>query len=132
MRMRFLTGVALLATFPLGGVQASEEGYESSLAFVPMDLISIPIVDAGNVRGALRFKLVIETTDEESAQEVSDRLPLFRAAALATGAEFSKLSAAPFLAVDAEDLARKLDVALKQRSDKVEKVLLVEVTARSS
>ncbi|AXK44138.1 flagellar basal body-associated FliL family protein [Erythrobacter aureus] len=132
MRKRFLISVALLAALPLGGAQASEDRYDSSLAFVPMDMISIPIVDAGNVNGALRFKIVLEATDEEAAQHLSERLPILRSEALAVGAEFSRISAAPFLAVDAQELAESLDASLQEHSPEVERVLLVEVTARST
>lgn len=132
MRRHFLLGSALFAALPLGGAQASNGKFESSLAFVPLDVISVPIVDAGNVQGNLYFKVVLEAKDDASAEKLSEALPLIRAQALMIGSEFSRLSASPFLAVDAQRLSRELNQSIGETDQGIARVLLVEVTARSS
>lgn len=132
MRRHFLLGSALIAALPLGGAQASNGEFESSLAFVPMEVISVPIVDAGNVQGILYFKVVLEAKNDASAEKLSESLPLIRAQALMVGSEFSRLSASPFLAVDAQRLSKDLNRSIGENDQEIARVLLVEVTARSS
>lgn len=132
MRRHFLLGSALIAALPLGGAQASNGEFESSLAFVPMEVISVPIVDAGNVQGILYFKVVLEAKNDASAEKLSESLPLIRAQALMVGSEFSRLSASPFLAIDAQRLSKDLNRSIGENDQEIARVLLVEVTARSS
>ena len=128
-----LSGTALFAAAPLAA--AAEEGGESEPghgALVEMEAITIPIIDGARLEGTLRFRLVLESHDDEAASRLAADLPGLRSEALAAGAEFSRLRASPFLAVDAHRLSVELTDALRARDDGIAKVLLVEVTARPS
>lgn len=131
MRKILLPTIASIAALPLGGAQASDGEGASDLAFVAMEPITVPIVDAGLVMGSLRFRIVLEAKDEEAVQALSDELPRLRAEALSAGSEFSRLSASPFMAVDARQLSDDLSKALGERKSGIARVLLVEVSARS-
>ncbi|MBR0550920.1 hypothetical protein [Stakelama marina] len=132
MRRLLLIGSATIAALPLGGAQASGGGNGTDLAFIPMERISVPIVDAGRVEGALRFRIVLEAKDDEAAQKLTAELPTLRAQALSIGSEFSRLSASPFIAVDARRFSAELNQAMHKREPAIARVLLVEVAARSS
>lgn len=99
---------------------------------IPMEAIDLPIIDGARVQGTLHFQLVLEADQEGSSDSLSANMPVLRSEALAVGAEFARLSASPFVAIDAQRLSAELTQALQSRQPGIARVLLVEVTARSS
>ncbi len=134
--MRRETLVALgLAALPRpgGGAQTSGGGAAAGegLYLVPMEEITVPIVDADRVNGALRFKLVIDAGSAEIASKLGDEMPMLRAATLAAGLEFARLNASALRAVDAQRLDHDLTAALRAAEPGLVRVLIVEVDART-
>ncbi|MXP10421.1 hypothetical protein [Pseudoblastomonas halimionae] len=134
MNGKFLVlGSVLLAAAPL--TDAAGEGDESEASdgpLVAMEAITVPIIDGARLEGALHFRIVLEARDSAAADRLAGDLPGLRAEALAAGAEFSRLRASPFLAVDARRLSVELMEALRARDEGIAKVLLVEVAAKTS
>jgi hypothetical protein len=121
---------AVAAPIPAGTAQASGGGNGAEgLHLVAMDEIVVPIIDADHMAGSLRFKLVLEAGDDEVAARVTKDLPILRAATVAAGLEFARLSASGLRAVDAEQLDRELTAALKAAEPGINRVLIVEVAA---
>lgn len=138
---KLLLASAVLAAFPLAGALGQEASIgggtgkrESSVPeqLVPMEAIELPIIDGARVQGTLHFELVLEASEGTSPESLSSDMPFLRAAALAAGAEFSRLSASPFVAIDAQQLSDELTSALRTRQAGIARVLLVEVTAKST
>ncbi|MBH1945212.1 hypothetical protein I5L01_13360 [Erythrobacter sp. YJ-T3-07] len=130
---KLLLGGALLAVVPVSSASGAGGGGSGAAGdLVDMEAIAVPIVDGAKLQGTLRFRIVLEAHDAEAAAEITADLPDLRAEALATGAEFSRLRASPFLAVDAQRLSDELTEALHARYEGIDRVLLVEVAARSS
>jgi hypothetical protein len=134
--LRRETLVALgLAALPLpgGGAQASGGGaVGEGLHLVAMDEVTVPIIDADRVNGALRFKLVIDAGSAEVATKLNGQMPVLRAATVAAGLEFARLNASALRAVDAQRLDQDLTTALKAAEPGLVRVLLVEVEARTN
>lgn len=136
MILRRETLVALgLAALPLpgGGAQASGGGAAAGerLNLVPMEEVTVPIIDADRVNGVLRFKLVIDAGTAESAAKLKGEMPVLRAATVAAGLEFARLNASALRAVDAQQLDHDLTAALKAAEPGLVRVLIVEVDART-
>ena len=130
---KLLLGGALLAVVPVSSASGAGGGGSGAAGdLVDMEAIAVPIVDGAKLQGTLRFRIVLEAHDAEAAAEITADLPGLRAEALATGAEFSRLRASPFLAVDAQRLSDELTEALHARYAGIDRVLLVEVAASSS
>lgn len=134
--MRRETLVALgLAALPLpgGGAQASGGGGAAGagLHLVPMEEVTVPIIDADRVNGALRFKLVIDAGSAEVATKLNGEMPVLRAAVVSAGLEFARLNASALRAVDAQQLDHDLTSVLKQAEPGLVRVLIVEVDART-
>ncbi|MEP9359767.1 hypothetical protein [Sphingomonas sp. KR3-1] len=133
--MRRETLAALgLAALPLGGgAQASGGGGASAegLHLVPMEEVTVPIIDADRVNGALTFKLVIDAGSAEVATKINGEMPVLRSATIAAGLEFARLNASALRAVDAQQLDQDLSAALKAAEPGLQKVLIVEVEART-
>ena len=129
-----LLGGALLAAMPVSGASGASGGGGKGIAgdLVDMEAIAVPIVDGARLQGILRFRVVLEAQDAEAAKRLAEDLPGLRAEALATGAEFSRLRASPFLAVDAQRLSEELTQALHAHDEGIARVLLVEVAAKAS
>lgn len=124
-----------LVPFPLGGAQASGGGTAAGgegLHLVPMDEVSVPIVDADRVNGAMRFKLVLEAKDADTAAGMTARLPELRATTVAAALEFARLNASGLRAVDAAQLDHDLTAALKASEPGLARLLIVEVAASRS
>ncbi len=125
-------GLATLPV-PIDGAQAS--GGESSgngPFFVPMDEVTVPIVESDRVNGSLRFKLVLDGGNAEAAARLSQALPQMRAAIVAAGLEFARLSVSGLRAVDAQRLDAQLTAAARAADPGVARVLIVEVEATRS
>jgi hypothetical protein len=124
-----------VSMMPMGGAHASgggsggEAGGESGLNLLPMDEVTVPIIDADRTAGALRFKLVLEAGNAETAARLPAELPVLRAATVAAGLEFARLNASAFRPVDAEQLDHDLTAALKAAEPGLSRVLIVEVEA---
>ena len=128
-----MLGGVLLATIPFGSASgAGGGGGGADGHLVAMDAIAVPIIDGAKLQGTLRFSIVLEAHDGEAAKRISGDLPGLRSEALLAGAEFSRLRASPFLAVDARRLSADLTDALHVREEGIARVLLVEVTAKSN
>ena len=120
---------AVAAPLPAGTAQASGGGAGEGLYLVPMDEITVPIVDADRMAGSLNFKLVLEAGTSEVADQVMRDLPLLRAATVAAGLEFARLNASGLRAVDAEQLDHDLTAAIKAAQPGITRVLIIEVRA---
>lgn len=129
-KILWLTG-ALLASVPLkSAVGAGGGGGATDGELIAMEAIAVPIIDGAKVQGSLRFRLVLEASDGAAAERLAGDMPGLRTEALAAGAEFSRLRASPFLAVDAHRLSVEMTKALRAREQGISRVLLVEVAAR--
>lgn len=133
-RKFLLLGGAFLAAAPLNTASGAGGGGSgaSDGDLVEMEAIAVPIVDGARVQGTLYFRLVLEARDAAAAAQLASDLPALRAEALLAGAEFSRLRASPFLAVDARELSAEMTHALRARDDGIARVLLVEVAAKSA
>ena len=121
---------AVAAPLPAGPAQAFGGGEAGEgLHLVPMDEITVPIVDADRMAGSLNFKLVLEAGSSEVAAQVTENLPVLRAMTVAAGLEFARLNASGLRAVDAEQLDHDLTAALKAAQPGITRVLIVEVRA---
>jgi len=122
---------AVAAPLPAGSAQAAGGGevVGEGLHLVPMDEITVPIVDADRMAGSLNFKLVLEAGSSEVAAQVTENLPVLRAMTVAAGLEFARLNASGLRAVDAEQLDHDLTAALKAAQPGITRVLIVEVRA---
>jgi hypothetical protein len=133
LRKASLAALALgtaMVPLPHDGAQASGGGGGGEgLHLVPMDEITVPIVESDRVTGALRFKLVLDGGTDEVAADMTARLPELRAATVAAGLEFARLNASGLRAVNAEQLDHDLTGALKVTEPGLARVLIVEVEA---
>lgn len=132
--MRRLPLAAMLALaalgVPGGSARANSSGAgEGDLHLVPMETVTVPIVDSANVAGMLRFSLVLAAADGAAADRITASMPRLRAAALAAGLEFARLNVSPLRAVDAQQLDQALTAALRQAEPGVARVLITEVAA---
>jgi hypothetical protein len=134
LRRKTLAALGLAALpLPGGGAQASGGGGAGAdgLHLVPMDEVTVPIIDADRLNGALRFKLVIDAGSAETATKINGEMPELRAATIAAGLEFARLNASALRAVDAQMLDHDLTAALKVAEPGLQRVLIVEVEARN-
>jgi hypothetical protein len=99
---------------------------------VPIQEISVPIIDGDRVDGAFRVKVVLSMADAAAAQRASAQMPRLRSASLAAALEFSRLYASPMRAVDAEIFSANLTDALQEEEAGVSRALIVAVSARPS
>lgn len=135
MRNRSLAALALttaLVPLPGSGAHASGGGGgegAGGVFLVPMEEVTVPIIDADRVQGALRFKIVLDGGNAEGAHKATEELPMLRAATVAAGLEFARLNASGLRAVDAEQLDHDLTTALKTAEPALSRVLIVEVAA---
>lgn len=128
---KLLLGMTLLVGLPLNTAAASgDSGEDMSAELVEMEAIAVPIIDGSRVEGTLHFRVVLQPADSAAAENLSRNLPMLRAEALSAGSEFSRLSASPFLAIDARGLASELTDALRASDAGIARVLLVEVAAK--
>lgn len=127
-----LTGAAMGAA--TGAIAASERKAAIDIAdepqLVPMQEISLPIIDGDRLEGSLHVTMVIAATDLAAAERVTAALPRLRSASLAATLEFSSLYASPMRAVNAEMLSRDLTEALQQEEPGIARALIVNVAAR--
>lgn len=112
-----------------GAPVAASGGGAGELHLVPMDEVSVPIIDGDRTDGKLEFKLVLEARNEEAAQQLTAALPVLRAATVGAGIEFARLYASPMMPLDARRLASEMTAALQAQDARVARVLLVEVIA---
>jgi len=122
-----LAGTGAFATASGGNLTIAPENKPH---LVPMQEISLPIVDGDKLEGALRVTLVLATPDATTARRVTEKMPHLRSAALATTLEFSRLHASPMRAVNAEMLSQDLTETLQQQEPGIARALIVNVAAR--
>lgn len=97
---------------------------------VPMQEISLPIIDGDRLEGSLHVTMVIAATDVAASERITAALPRLRSASLAATLEFSTLYASPMRAVNAEMLSRDLTEALQRAEPGIARALIVNVAAR--
>lgn len=102
------------------------------LHLVPMDELQVPIIDGNRADGQLSVKLVLEAKDAATADRATKMLPALRATSVASAIEFARLYASPMMPVDAAKLANEMSDALRHQDPGIARVLVVEVSARSS
>lgn len=130
---RLLSLALIVAAIPLpGGGARATDAAAGEPHFVPMDEVTVPIVESDRVNGALRFKLVLEAADAPTAERLTASLPTLRAAALGAALDFARLSASARRPVDAGRLDRDLSAAIRRADAGVARVLIVEVAAQPS
>jgi len=126
---------AMLPPTPLAHASGGEEEASASPSIsslptlVAMDEIAVPIIDAGEIQGTLRFSLVIRAADDVGAQVLTEKMPELRAAALSAGINFASLRASPYRPIDVALLSNEIDAALKSIDPAVQQGLIVRVTA---
>ncbi|MEW9854495.1 hypothetical protein [Novosphingobium sp. M1R2S20] len=126
--------LTLAGTGTVAATAGAEKGDPATIEphLVPMQEISIPIIDGDRLEGSLRVKTVLAADDEAAAERVTAALPRLRSASLAAALEFSRLYASPLRAVDAEMLSKNLTEALQHEEPGVTRALVVEVAAHSA
>jgi hypothetical protein len=114
-----------------GGAHASGGGGAGAggLNLVPMDEVVVPIIEADRVAGNMRFKLVLEAHDAETAAKATAEMPELRETTVAAALEFARLNASGLRAVDAERLDHDMNAAIKAAEPGISRVLIVEVAA---
>lgn len=133
-RLAALALASALVLVPGGGAQASGGGGggdagAEGLHLVPMEAITVPVIEYDRVTGALHFKLVLQAADDAAAAKVTAVLPTLRAATLAAAIEFARLNVSGMRAVDVAALDHDLTAAIKAAEPGVARVLIVEVGA---
>ena len=124
-----------LVPLPGGGAQASGGGGGTGAAglnLVAMDEMIVPIIEADRVAGNMRFKLVLEAHDAETAAKATAEMPALRETTVAAALEFARLNASGLRAIDAQRLDHDLNAALKAAEPGLSRVLIVEVAAAHS
>ena len=132
LRRRIAPTVAAITLAATGTLALAAPAADAEPNLVAMDEITVPIVDGARLDGALTVKLVLGTSDAESADRVAAALPLLRSTSVAAALEFSRLYASPMAPVDAERLSNDLSRALRQAEPAISRVLIVEVAARAA
>jgi hypothetical protein len=128
----WMAAAMLMAHAPAVGAAEGADKKEAaplSPLLVPMAEIAVPIIDAGQIEGVLRFTLVLRAKDAASAAMLAEQEPRLRAAALGAGLEFARLRASPYRPVDVPRLSQALDAALRATDPAAERVLIVKVIA---
>jgi PBP1b-binding outer membrane lipoprotein LpoB len=97
---------------------------------VPMEELSVPIIDGDRLDGAFMLNVVLAMPDAAAAERAAADMPHLRSASLAAALEFSRLYASPMRAVDTELLSENLAEALQNNGAGVSRVLIVKVAAR--
>lgn len=123
-----------LVPFPGGGAHAEDKGGGAgagaeALHLIPMEEITVPIVEYDRVTGALKFKLVLEAADAAVAAKMTAGLPRLRAATVAAALEYARLNVSGMRAVDVAGMDHDLTAALKAAEPGVARVLIVKVGA---
>ncbi len=120
-----------LAPFLGGNAQASGGGGGGggNLNLVPMEEITVPIVESDRMNGELRLKVVLEAQDAAASARLTEEMPKLREATVAAALEFARLYASGLRAVDAVQLDHDLTSAAKAADGGVARVLIVEVAA---
>lgn len=97
---------------------------------VPMQELSLPIIDGNRLEGSLHVTVVLAAEDVAAAERVTANLARLRSASLGAALEFSRLHVSPMRAVNAEMLSQDLTAALKQEEPGIGRALIINVAAR--
>lgn len=124
-----LTACAALTGATLLGAAPSQAQSAETPAFVTMEEISVPIVDASRIDGILRVSIVLQARDAGGAAALARRMPALRAASLGAAIEFARLHASPYTTVDVSKLSATLTPALRSVDPGIARVLIVKVSA---
>ena len=123
-----------LVPFPGGGGAQASGGSSSrgSLNFVPMEEVTVPIIEADRVAGSMRVKLVLEASTGAFFAKARAEMPRLREATIAAALEFARINASSMRAIDAGKLDHDLNAALRIAEPGLSRVLIVEVAASHS
>lgn len=121
--------VSTLAVASLAAIAPGHAQQAKAETFVPMEEISVPIVDAGRIDGVLRVSIVLEARDAAGAASLAQRMPELRAAGLGAAIEFARLHASPFTPVNVRKLSDALTPALRGVDPGIARILIVKVSA---
>jgi hypothetical protein len=100
--------------------------------FVTIPEVVVPIIDSGRLNGRLRFGVVVDAADAESAARLTADVPRLQSDLIATGIEFSRLYVSALTPVDAKALAIEVDRSLRSQNPDVSRVLIVNVSAEGT
>lgn len=138
MPKRLLIASALSTAAAGGGISLAKgdvpppQPLDREIFLVPVDEITVPIVDAGHLDGSLRLKIAVEATDAASRDRIGAQMPELRAASVAALTDFGRVYASSMTAVDAERLRARLGDALKRSQAGIKDVLIVQVSAEAA
>lgn len=121
--------VSTLAVASLAAIAPGHAQQAKAETLVPMEEISVPIVDAGRIDGVLRVSIVLEARDAAGAASLAQRMPELRAAGLGAAIEFARLHASPFTPVNVRKLSDALTPALRGVDPGIARILIVKVSA---
>ena len=128
---RFCAALWLACAPMMGsGVASAADAAEESdgpPAFVPIEGLQVPIIEAGQMSGRLRMEIVLQGVSAQSLPVLRRELPRFRERALAATSEYARLHVSPYAAVDAVELSTTLEGALKDPV--IKRVLILTVRA---
>jgi hypothetical protein len=133
LRKRFHIASAALLALAAGGIAtasfASSGAEPVELHLVPLEELSVPIVDSGRIDGTLRVKFVVNAADSGTADRLSERGPELRSLALGAATDFGRIYASGLAPVNAEILKQKTKAALQTAYPDIADVLVVQVSA---
>ena len=133
--MRLPIAGAALIVLAAGGIATASfassgaDAEPVELHLVPLEELSVPIVDSGRIDGTLRVKFIVNAADSGTADMLSDRGPELRSLALGAATDFGRIYASGLAPVNAEILKQKTKTALQKAYPSIADVLVVQVSA---
>ena len=121
----------LPAALALCGAREPEMTADRQAELLTLDPVSVSITDAGRVIGIMDVKMVVEASNGDAAA-LDATMPQLRDAARTALAEYGRLYATPWQAVDAQELADALNKAMKAVAPATGEVLITELRARKA
>jgi len=103
---------------------------EPAPVLLPLEPITVPIIDHGELMGCLEVRAMWRLGDAEALAAAQERLPQLRAALVDGAAEHARLAAAPSRAVDPRALAGSMAAAARSGGFTGE-LLVLEASTRS-
>lgn len=128
--MRRLVAMIAVAGLTSNAAGARTEGVEEGTPMlVTMTPITVPIIDADRLQGALQMTLVLNVGNADASAHATLEMPRLRAAAVAAALDFARLRASTLTAIDVGQLDIDLSKALKAVEPGLARVLIVDVSA---
>lgn len=123
---------SLQADDPVAEEAVEEQDKETPTSFLVLEDINVPIVDSGRLDGVLHVTYVIKAKSPEAVDNLTQRVPEIRSAALANTIEFARLYASPYTAVDVGQLSQMVSAPIKKLDKQIYQVLVVKVSANTA